>query len=409
MRICVMVRGFPKLSETFILNHVAGILDRDHEVQIVAGTDPGEHIVHDSIVDYHLNDRTHNCDIPSATTDQIRQSVNLLFRRAPYNPITFSRLLRASDGLEEFGECIHYIIPFLNNDFDIVHAHFGPVGAIAGKLKSAGVFNAPLVVSFHGTGIHNVGEKGNDKYEEMFEIADVLLANSQWTYNNLVSFGAPTEKMKILSICVDSQKFTYMKPDQDQSSHTILSVGRLAPEKGHKDAIHAIEKLANLMDNTISYRIVGEGPLREELENQVDQADLNDFVSLCGAKSQSGVRSELRKADIFLHPSHNEAFGKTLLEAQSVGLPIVATNVGGIPDAVIPGESAYLVNKGEPAALASALYELLINPDIRIEMAEAGRQNVVDNFDSSTINDRLMEIYQSSPLGKETFDGGDCD
>jgi colanic acid/amylovoran biosynthesis glycosyltransferase len=114
----------------------------------------------------------------------------------------------------------------------------------------------------------------------------------------------------------------------------------------------------------------------------------------------------MRQADVFLLTSVYEWLGVVLLEAQAIGLPIVATNVGGIPEAVSAGESAILVPPSNPRAAAEALAECLRHPEKREKMGLAGRKHVEEHFDIEVLNERLERFFGDLAGRKEKNAGG---
>ena len=152
--------------------------------------------------------------------------------------------------------------------------------------------------------------------------------------------------------------------------------------------------VSNFPSETIEYRIAGNGPLQEPLRLLVRELGLSSQVTFLGAMDQSAVSSQMQEADIFLLTSIHEGLGMVLLEAQAVGLPIVATETGGIPEAVVPGRSALLVPPQDPQAAAAALAECLRDPEKRIQMGKAGREHVEKQFDVEILNDKLADLYK---------------
>jgi colanic acid/amylovoran biosynthesis glycosyltransferase len=130
------------------------------------------------------------------------------------------------------------------------------------------------------------------------------------------------------------------------------------------------------------------------LEHLVDTLGLTANVRFVGAAAYDGVLAALQRSDIFLLPSVRESFGTVLLEAQAVGLPIVATNVGGVHEAIVAGQSGFLVESCDPNALASRLTYLVEHQGTWAQMCQAGRKHVAEHFDIELLNDRLVKLYQ---------------
>jgi len=143
-----------------------------------------------------------------------------------------------------------------------------------------------------------------------------------------------------------------------------------------------------------------DGPLRGKLKNLTKQLGISGHVRFLGAKTRDQIIKLYSKAHIFMLSSirnqngSEEGQGLVLLEAQSVGLPVVATRVGGIPESVVDGKSGFLVPERDVDALAEKLIYLIEHPEIWPEMGRAGRAFVEINYDINKLNDRLVEIYQ---------------
>jgi glycosyltransferase involved in cell wall biosynthesis len=148
------------------------------------------------------------------------------------------------------------------------------------------------------------------------------------------------------------------------STPLIVAIGRLIPKKGFADLIRACA-LISQCGRSFQCEIIGEGPFENELRTQIAQLSLQNRVVLVGAKPQSEVRQRLVAADVFVLPSMIDPQGgmdnlpTVIMEAMATGLPVVSTNVGGIPEMVLENETGFLVEPGDAAALARAIEKLI--------------------------------------------------
>jgi glycosyltransferase involved in cell wall biosynthesis len=150
----------------------------------------------------------------------------------------------------------------------------------------------------------------------------------------------------------------------DDGTRVLLSVGRLSREKGHADLIHAIPRIVKLTGNApLRLVIVGEGPERTRIEELCRNLRLTDVVTLTG--QQEDINRYYSIADVFLLPSHSEGCPNVLLEAMAAGVPVVATEVGGIPEVVKDGRDAILVKKCDQAGLALTTAQILLDRILR--------------------------------------------
>lgn len=157
----------------------------------------------------------------------------------------------------------------------------------------------------------------------------------------------------------------------------VVSAGRLSREKGFPTLIDAAQRLLHHLPGT-RFIVFGEGVQRPALERQIATAGLTGRFALPGHRSD--LEQLLPAADLFVLPSFTEGLPNVLLEASSVGLPVVATAVGGTPEVVIDGVTGRLVPPGDPQALAEALLDLLPDGPRRRHMGEAGRDHVQRTF-----------------------------
>ena len=176
----------------------------------------------------------------------------------------------------------------------------------------------------------------------------------------------------------------------------VGTVVRLAPQKGVADFLAAAAILCP--NNSTSFVVAGDGPLRESLESKAHNLGLTNRIHFLGHLAD--VPFLLRALDIFVLPSLTEGFPLSLLEAMAEGLPVVATRVGGVPEIVYHGVTGLLVPPGNPGALAGAIQELLVNHNLSAAMGQAGRNSVAHSFSLDTMVDRTLEQYQQVLAGK---------
>lgn len=189
---------------------------------------------------------------------------------------------------------------------------------------------------------------------------------------------------------------------------TIVTVARLVPRKGIGTTIRALPTVLKAVPSC-RYVIVGEGPDRGALERLVSELLVADHVRFLGYVSNRTRRSVYLASDLYVMPSHPtrtsevEGFGISFLEANAHGLATVGSLAGGIPDAVVHRVNGLLVPPNDPGKLAAAMVELLLSPDLRAAMAEAGKQRIRDRFNWSVICDgaerRLVDAIAERAQG----------
>ncbi len=175
----------------------------------------------------------------------------------------------------------------------------------------------------------------------------------------------------------------------------FITVGRLSPWKGHKTLMEAFGLLPDLGD--VRLLVVGdcafwEKSYRRELEEFAQQQGIADRTIFTGHRED--VPDLLAASDVFCLPSRNEPFGRVIIEAMAVGLPVVATRGGGVPEIIQDGQEGLLVPIDSPRELADALAQLLKDPAIRRQMGEAGRRRVRERFDLRVTVKAIESIYE---------------
>lgn len=177
-----------------------------------------------------------------------------------------------------------------------------------------------------------------------------------------------------------------------------ITVGRLAPEKGLGDLVAA----ADIVRQTIpEFRltIVGEGIERLRLEDDIQRLQLHKTVRLLGQRSD--IQSELAQAGCYVCSSYTEGLSLTLLEAMSAGLPVIATDVGGNPEVVVPEETGVLVPAHDPQALAAAMIRVCTDMALRQELGFLARHRVEQHFDVRHMVRTYERLYVRSLIAQE--------
>lgn len=201
----------------------------------------------------------------------------------------------------------------------------------------------------------------------------------------LAKEGFPAEKVYVIPNGVDTNRFAPL-PDAagvraeigvGPADPVVTIVAALRPEKNHELFLDAAARVLKEVPNA-KFLIIGDGPRREPLEQHAANLEIAESVRFLGTRSD--VARLLATSDVFALTSHNEAKPISILEAMSVGKPVVATNVGSINEALTDGETGYLVPPGDVDALADRLIELIEDPIRARQMGDLGRNVVVENW-----------------------------
>lgn len=189
-----------------------------------------------------------------------------------------------------------------------------------------------------------------------------------------------------------------VSPERKINGPLILLPSRITEGKGHLDAVKA---LCLLLSKGVNASLVFAGimqspSLMKNLQRIISEEGLQERVIFAGALSPEELRNWYAAATIVILPSYAEGLGKILLEAQAMERPVVAYNVGGVPEAMRNSETGYLVKKGDIEGLASRLKELIEEPDMRREMGQRGRKFVVERFSMESLTIRHEEFYATN-------------
>lgn len=408
LSLAFFVHRFPVTSQTFVVNQANGLLSRGHDVRIYAldgSSDRGDP-AHDAVELRDLRSRTrYGSMVPTSAVERLRKLLPKLWRVGAGGSLRVC--LRALDVLEHrrhaaslrlLWDALH-VLP--SRAQDILHCQFGTVGPRVLALRRIGALRGKLIVSFRGADISRAVHRNDGTiYRELFSRADFFLVNCEHFKRRLIAIGCEQRKLAVHRSGVDCQQFQAAAPRRPEHGRPvrIVTVGRLVEKKGMEYAIRAVARLAR--EHAVSYQIAGEGPLRAHLTGLIAGLGLEDTVTLLGARRPAAIAELLRDADLFVAPSVTARDGdedaplNTLKEAMAMGIPVIGTRHGGIPELVEDGVSGFLVAERDVDGLENRLRELIRQPELWPRMGRAGRARVETDYDLDELNDELVEIYR---------------
>lgn len=403
MKIAFLVWRFPVLSEPFILNQITGLIDRGHEVDIYAcavDQDASHETtkVHPVVEQYRLLERTYYApQRPKNETWRWLKGLGLFLINFAKNPSICCKLANQLSS-----KLFYRAIPFLDKkSYDIIHCQFGTLGLVGLSLLETGVISGKLITTFRGIDISRyVQEQGRQIYSQLFEKGSFFLANCEFFRQRAISIGCDPQHILVHGSGIDCRKFAFT-PRQFPTDGIvrISTTGRLVEKKGIEYCIDAIAQIAHTHPN-IEFNIIGDGPLKQDLEAQITKLNVSHLVKLLGWRNQRELVEILDDSHIFLAPSVTAADGNqdapvnTLKEAMAMGLPVISTYHGGIPELVEDGVSGFLVPERDAGAIAAKLQYLIEHPEIWEQMGLAGRLQVETKYDMEALNNELVELYQ---------------
>lgn len=299
----------------------------------------------------------------------------------------------------------------------LIHAYFGPVGWRMLALKRK--LGIPLVVTFLGDEIaptlapwwwwwiQSRSEAPNwpERLRELLDAGDLFLVEGPFLRQRLIDFGCPPERIEVQRIAIPVSRMPLPpRRERPDGKAVILFAGRFCEQKGVLYALEAVRELWKTRQD-FEFRLIGDDTLTDgryaaRIYSYIREHRLQDCVRLVGFLNYAGYLREMRRGDIFVHPSIVDDDGvseggapTTILEAQALGIPVVSTYHCDIPNVTLPGESALLVPERDSRALAQALQRLLDDPEQREKMGRAGRRHM----------ERFHDIEREAPLLEERY------
>ncbi len=386
-RIATIVKGYPRLSETFIAQEILGLEKRGVAQLIVSLRHPTEGKMHD------LN-REIAADVlylpEYLKDDPARVRAGRAWAETQPGFLRAEKAFRADlkrDGSvnrrRRFGQaCV--LARELPNDIDWIHTHYlhtpASVARYAAMIRGLG-----WSFSAHAKDIWTT-----PKWELKEKLADAAwgVTCTRANLDYLRSLSPAPQKIDLVYHGLDFSRFP---PALKRTAHaggtfTIVSVGRAVEKKGYSDLLRA---LAGLRDDTRwRFEHAGGGALSKRLKAEAVKLKIADRVTWHGSQDRAFIFDLLKRADLFVLPSRltrsgdRDGLPNVLMEAQAFAVPVVATDVSGIPELVTHGKTGWLVKERDPRGLAQAIRKMVDEPALRLRLGEAGAKYVRARFSS---------------------------
>ena len=285
---------------------------------------------------------------------------------------------------------------------DLMHIYFGHTGVHL--LPFIEQWDKPCVVSFHGADVAVKEDIAHypAKLRRLFEVVPLVFARSQSLANRLSEFGCPPEKLRINRTGVPLDEFPFVDRQAPTDGHwRVMQACRLIPKKGVATSLRAFAIFKKDHPQAKFY-IAGKGPLQPELEMLAAGLGIFKDVHFVGFLSQPKLMELYASSHLFLHPSemppdeNQEGVPNSILEAMATGLPVAATQHGGIPEAVEHGRTGWLVPEEDHIALANAMQEIARSPRVLTEMGLRAREAVIKRFAQEAQIDQLEWFYEEA-------------
>lgn len=409
IRIGIAVIEFPTPSETFIVTKVLGLLDAGFDVQIFA---------------YRESPYWDRFDALRGR-DDVRQRIHISPREeSPARWILKATRMMAASAIRQPRALVDYIAHnirsrdenqlgflrglllrphFIGHELDVLHVEFDMQAIGVVDLKD--YLGARVLLSSRGSLQRtNVLRNHPGATKFWFGKADGYHFISEHLRANTHALGLKEGSVQefLVEPAIDLSLFKRSQPNQHRpgSPLRVLSVGRLSWEKGYEFSIDAIARLRD-RGIPVEYTIVGEGDYREAIEFAVRQQRVEDIVRLAGAVAREKVVEFYERAHVMLHCALDEGFCNAVIEGQSMELPVIVSNIGGLPENVDNGVTGYVVPARDPEAIAARLAELAADEPRRSRLGVNGRARVIERFDLRSQVDKFASIYRELVRNEE--------
>jgi glycosyltransferase involved in cell wall biosynthesis len=403
---------FPKLSETFVLRELLAVEALGVRVDVYPLVREREALVHPEAESVVRRARY----LPFLSPALLLSNLRTLREQPRAWLAAFWAVLRGNwgsanhlvGGLGIFPKVVHAARLMEADGVDHVHCHFATHPALAGFLVHR-LTGIPYSFTAHGSDIHVDRTMLREKTADAAFVVPISEFNRRVIEGECgTDLGTPLE---VVHCGVDTTVFA-PRPARLPAPFTVVCVGTLYEVKGQR---HLVEACRLLVGSGVDVRchLVGGGPDEVDLRRQVAAAGLDDRVHFEGGRTTEEVAALLQRADVLVAPSVPTADGKregipvVLMEGMSSGVPVVASDLSGIPELVEDGRTGLLVPPGDGAALAAALRRLAGDPGLAATLARGGRERVLAEFDVARSARRLVELFGgAAPVPDEAAAAG---
>lgn len=276
----------------------------------------------------------------------------------------------------------------------LIHANAGGESSWS-AIQVAKRYGIPCVVTYQGSEVHTMlanRQNGWKLCRDSFRLADLNISVSRSIERILKTHAQPQGRCEVMLRGVDLRIF-FPSLTKDVKRPIVLFVGRITEAKGVYDLLKAWAQIVAICRNA-ELRVLGPDQTNGRFVREIRSCGYGSSISVMAPVPLSDVAKHMRQAQVFCLPSHGEGTPNSVMEALACGLPVVATNVGGIPDIVIHNQTGLLVNKGDVQGLAEAIISLLMKPVECDRLSQTAQLYANKHFDGERSADSLVRLYR---------------
>ena len=420
MKVAYIMSRFPNLTETFVLYEILALERQGVVTTVYPLLRTRQRVLHPEAES--VAGRAHYHRFLSLSI--LRANWHFLCRRPRAYLGVLAEVLRGTWGSANFffgavgifPKAVRFAYEMAAEGVTHVHAHFSNHPTVAALIVHR-LTGIPFSFTAHGHDVH----VDRRMLEEKVNAAEFAVMISEYNERLVMetSKGVDPEKIHIIHCGADTELFLPRTAQRTHGRFSIVCTGSFIEVKGHRYLLEACRVLKE-RDLDFCCHLIGDGPERCRLVEQIAAAGLERHIILEGTLPRPAVVELMRGADVVVQPSvptrrgAREGIPVSLMEGMACGLPVVASRISGIPELVEDGCSGLLIPPRDAQALAQALARLLEDPRLRYEMGKAGRKKVCEEFDLAHNAARLVDLIgavassetESSPRGTLSRKGG---
>lgn len=395
LRIAYLAGSYPTVSHTFILREVAALRRQGLEILTCSVRRPGPEQIRGTIEQAEAEKTFNVLEAAKKPAILIRAQA-----RALKQPGLYLRTLRKAWSLRGPGlrATVYQLFYFLEatvlaqhlkaQDVTHLHNHFAQASCTV-ALLAARLADIPFSFTLHGPA--DFTDPKLWKLDRKIREATFVACISHYCRSQAMLASPVEDWVKLHIIHCGVEPARYDAPPA--SGQGLLFVGRLAAAKGVPVLIEAMPRILSTFPN-VRLTLIGDGPDRARLQDQVHRLGLSNAVNFSGYQNQVEVAEALARSVAFVLPSFAEGVPVVLMEAMAARRPVVATHITGIPELVEDGVSGRIVAPGDATAFAKAIYDILAAPEQAAVMGEAGRHKVESEFDVACEAVKLAALFR---------------